>query len=106
MRPTGDHFYTADIAERDNAVNQFGYVNEGIACWALPIAPASTQTALFRMFLPHTGDHFYTTSAPERDNAVLHLGYQDEGVACDVLAAAAAPRRPPSATTRSSTSVT
>ena len=29
---TGDHFYTTSVAERDNAVANVGYVNEGVAC--------------------------------------------------------------------------
>ena len=27
-----DHFYTTDVAERDNAVANVGYLNEGVAC--------------------------------------------------------------------------
>jgi len=30
------HFYTTSAAERDNAVSQYGYVYEGIACYVLP----------------------------------------------------------------------
>ena len=33
MRPTGDHFYTASVAERDTAIAALGYVDEGVACW-------------------------------------------------------------------------
>jgi hypothetical protein len=36
MGPLGDHFYTADANERDNAVNNGGYVAEGTAFWGLP----------------------------------------------------------------------
>jgi CspA family cold shock protein len=31
-----DHFYTTDVAERDNAVANVGYRNEGVACHVLP----------------------------------------------------------------------
>ena len=31
-----DHFYTTDVAERDNAVAKVGYVNEGVACHVFP----------------------------------------------------------------------
>ena len=29
---SGDHFYTTSVAERDKAVANLGYVNEGVAC--------------------------------------------------------------------------
>jgi hypothetical protein len=29
---TGDHLYTTSVAERDNAVANHGYLNEGVAC--------------------------------------------------------------------------
>ena len=29
----GDHFYTTSADERDNAIAQYGYVSEGIACY-------------------------------------------------------------------------
>ena len=66
---SGDHFYTTDVAERDNAVANVGYVNEGVACQVFPAAGAGT-TPLLRAFNPTSGDHFYTTSVAERDNAV------------------------------------
>jgi hypothetical protein len=31
-----DHFYTTNPAERDNAIDNLGYNNEGIAAWVLP----------------------------------------------------------------------
>src|SRR6266511_3744605 len=86
MRPVGDHFYTTSAPERDNAVANLGYINEGIACDVLGAAGAGT-TPLFRVFSPASGDHFYTTDVAERDNAVANLGYVDEGVACHVFAA-------------------
>jgi uncharacterized protein DUF5648/thioredoxin family protein len=83
---SGDHFYTTDVAERDNAVAKVGYVNEGVTCQVLPAAGTGT-TPLLRAFNPTNGDHFYTTSAAERDNAVAN-GYRNEGVTCHVFAAA------------------
>jgi hypothetical protein len=29
---SGDHFYTTSVAERDKAVANLGYVDEGVAC--------------------------------------------------------------------------
>ena len=93
MRPVGDHFYTTSAAERDNAVANLGYINEGIACDVLGAAGAGT-TPLFRVFSPASGDHFYTTDVAERDNAVANLGYVDESIACDVFPAAGAGTTP------------
>ena len=33
---SGDHFYTTSVAERDNAVANLGYRNEGVACHVYP----------------------------------------------------------------------
>jgi len=32
-----DHFYTTSASERDNAVDNLGYVDEGISCYVLPV---------------------------------------------------------------------
>jgi len=80
---SGDHLYTASVAERDTAVAQFGYVDEGVAFHVFATAGTGT-TPLLRVFKPATVDHFYTTSVADRDNAVATHGYRDEGVACHV----------------------
>ena len=37
FNPTsGDHFYTTSAAERDNAVANLGYRDEGVACHVFP----------------------------------------------------------------------
>ena len=77
----GDHFYTTSLAERDNAIAQFGYQSEGETCFVSPIQDPGTSP-LHRLFNPATGDHFYTMSDAERDNAVAQFGYQTEGDAC------------------------
>jgi Repeat of unknown function (DUF5648) len=33
---SGDHFYTTSVAERDNAVANLGYNDEGVACHVFP----------------------------------------------------------------------
>ncbi|KWE76660.1 hypothetical protein WL77_32385 [Burkholderia ubonensis] len=49
FRPhTGDHFYTTDLPERDNAVSQLGYRPEGIACYAY-LSQQSGTTPFFRL---------------------------------------------------------
>jgi hypothetical protein len=80
----GDHFYTTSVAERDGAIQNAGYADEGVACYVYA-NPASNTTPLFRLFNPANGDHFYTTSGLERDNAVQNGGYINEGIACHVF---------------------
>lgn len=36
LRNGAEHFYTADPAERDRAVSDYGYVLEGVAFYAYP----------------------------------------------------------------------
>src|SRR5215468_4548108 len=88
MRPTGDHFYTTSAAERDNAAAEFGYANEGVACFVLQSPGVAANVQLYRLYSPATGDHFYTTSVTERDRAMLNFGYTDEGIACNVFSSA------------------
>jgi hypothetical protein len=96
MGPRGDHFYTADANERDNAVNNLGFVAEGTAFWGLPPGGGTSggRGPLYRLFHPGRFDHFYTMSVPERANAINALGYKDEGIVADIYSAAAAGRVP------------
>ena len=71
---TGNHFYTTDATERDNAVNKLGYVYHGIKFY---VSESVTPIPVYRMY--GRGEHFYTTSSAERDNAVSNLGYRYEG---------------------------
>ncbi len=77
---TGDHFYTTDIAERDNAIVQYGYQSEGIGCYVYA-SQVSGTTPLYRLLSTRTGDHFYTTDIVERNTAITLDGYKDEDIA-------------------------
>lgn len=70
---SGEHFYTAVAAERDNLVS-VGWNYEGTA-WN---APASGQP-VYRMYNANAGDHHYTPNAGERD-ALVAVGWNYEGV--------------------------
>jgi hypothetical protein len=89
----GDHFYTTSASERDNAVANLGYHNEGIACYVYS-AMAKGRTPFYRLLNSSNGGHFYTTSASERDNAVANFGYHNEGIACYVYSVKAKGRIP------------
>ncbi|MFA5992581.1 MAG: hypothetical protein WC796_02670 [Candidatus Pacearchaeota archaeon] len=77
---TGDHFYTMSETEKNNAVANYGYSDEGIAAYIFDIWEPDTNP-LFRTYNPSTGDHFYTTDETEKNNAVANYGYSDEGTA-------------------------
>lgn len=70
---SGEHFYTASVAERD-AIVAAGWKNEGIG-W---IAPVSGDP-VYRLYNANAGDHHYTKDASERDSLVA-MGWKDEGI--------------------------
>lgn len=71
-RNTGEHFYTADAAERDN-VKEAGWRYEGVG-W---IAPSTSKTPVYRLY--SGTDHHYTVDEAERD-ALIVEGWKDEGI--------------------------
>ena len=71
---SGEHFYTADAAEKDNVVNA-GWTYEGVA-WT---APLFSDTPVYRLYNPNSGEHFYTTKETEKDS-LTPLGWRDEGI--------------------------
>jgi hypothetical protein len=74
-----DHFYTTSGTEHDNAVSQFGYLSEGVACYVYQTQIAGT-IPFYRLRSP-LGDHFYTSAAAER-KTLLAEGWGDDGIAC------------------------
>ncbi|SRR6266567_3013834 len=75
---TGDHFYTISASERDYAVSEAGYNDEGTACFVYMFGG---DNELLRLYNPTSGDHFYTTSQDE-DSSASFQGYRHEEVAC------------------------
>lgn len=71
---SGEHFYTASAAERDNLV-KVGWKDEGIG-WT---APRTSSEPVYRLYNKNSGDHHYTTSVGER-NSLIRLGWKDEGI--------------------------
>jgi len=72
------------MPERDNAIDTYDYISEGIACYVFDSNVPRT-TPLYRLLNPNNGDHFYTVSVAEHDNAIATYGYTSEGVACYVF---------------------
>ncbi|TFY50483.1 hypothetical protein EVG20_g11489, partial [Dentipellis fragilis] len=81
-----DHFYTTSAAERQAAIAQDGYSDEGIAAWVYPVQVCG-GVPLYRAYSPAATDHFYTASHEELLIAVGQDGYVDEGIAAYVLPA-------------------
>ncbi|CEN59990.1 hypothetical protein ASPCAL02431 [Aspergillus calidoustus] len=75
-----DHFYTTNLAEYTNAVQNLGYSAEQTACRIHSTEQWAT-VPLYRLYSGSRTDHFYTTSAAERDSALQNSGYSDEGIA-------------------------
>ncbi len=73
-----DHFYTTNSAEKDRAIQHFGYRDEGVLGQVSLTSQAGT-TPLFRLFNARLKNHFYTTNQPEADS-VKKLGYANEGI--------------------------
>lgn len=87
MSLTPDHFYTTSDSERDGAIKNFGYQQEGTACFVFPptIAQPPGTVRWHRLYLGgKQHNHFYTTSDSERDGASQKFGYKKEGTACFV----------------------
>ena len=74
-----DHFYTTNLAERNKAVENLGYRNEGITGYIYPDTGCGLLP-LYRLYNSSGTDHLYTMSAAERDNAINKLGYTQEGI--------------------------
>jgi len=74
----GDHFYTADIDEKEEAI-LVGYNEIGILGY-VSLSRTPDTIALYRLLRPATGDHFYTTNPVEKGNVLLYEGYLDEGI--------------------------
>lgn len=70
---SGEHFYTADAAERDK-VNKAGWRYEGVS-WQAP----KSGTPVYRLYNPNAGDHHYTPNVSEKDH-LLRVGWRYEGI--------------------------
>lgn len=69
---SGEHFYTANGAERNNLISA-GWNYEGAGFIA------SGSTPVYRMYNANVGDHHYTTNAAEKD-MLVSVGWQYEGI--------------------------
>ena len=77
---SGEHFYTADIKEKE-ALVALGWNDEGYG-WVAAKTPESdtdkAKQAVYRLYNPNAGDHHYTMNANEVKTLVAY-GWKDEG---------------------------
>lgn len=71
---SGEHFYTADQAEKNNLVS-VGWRYEGIG-WT---APEKSKTPVYRLYNGVAGDHHYTKDPNEKD-MLIGVGWRYEGI--------------------------
>lgn len=78
--PDFDHFGTTSKIEKDDAVNAYGYIYEGVVGFVYTAQQANT-VPLHRLYKGgQTRDHFLTADNNEKNNAVAMYGYTYEGV--------------------------
>ncbi|GAC1503151.1 MAG: hypothetical protein NVS1B10_08170 [Candidatus Saccharimonadales bacterium] len=70
--------YTTDSTERNNALINYGYKDEGVLTNG-DIAPNSNNLPVYRL-RNSSGDYFYTIDRKERDLAVINYSYLSEGI--------------------------
>ena len=71
---SGEHFYTANTAEKDYLV-KLGWKYEGEG-WK---APEKSNAPVYRLYNPNAGDHHYTLDEKEKE-ALIKLGWNYEGI--------------------------
>ncbi|MDR1473654.1 MAG: hypothetical protein LBI41_03750 [Lactobacillales bacterium] len=82
MNPTDKrHHFTMNSNERDNLVNEHGWIDEGIAFYTVN---EHQGIPLYRLYNSNSGEHLFTINSFEKDNLVSK-GWNDEGIACYVL---------------------
>ena len=71
---SGEHFYTANVQERNNLIVA-GWNYEGVA-WE---APARSSVPVYRLYNPNAGDHHYTSNEAEKEH-LKSVGWKYEGI--------------------------
>ena len=74
---SGEHFYTADLKEKEALVN-LGWNDEGYGWVAAPTKGATEEQAVYRLYNPNAGDHHYTMDENEVKTLKAY-GWKDEG---------------------------
>jgi hypothetical protein len=80
LEQRGNYVFTSSAAERDSAVQNFGYRYEGVAFYGGANANSDNPFPVYRLVYPLTGAYAYTISAAERDLLINTMGYRSEGI--------------------------
>lgn len=70
--------YTASNVEKNQAISNYGYTNEGTVSMG-DITPNASNTPVYRLRSPY-GQYFYTIDRKERDLAIINYNYFSEGI--------------------------
>jgi hypothetical protein len=82
LQKNGAYLFTASDAERDAAVNNYGYHLEGVAFTASTTQdPTRAPLAVYRLSYAPTGQFYYTLSLAEANNLVSTMGFKIDGIA-------------------------
>ena len=80
----GDHFYTTNPLELEQAIRNLGYNSEGDTADVFT-SQVPLTIPLYRLYSSGAVDHFYTTDAAERDRAIDNLDALMTRYARDIL---------------------
>ncbi|KAF4618805.1 hypothetical protein D9613_010063 [Agrocybe pediades] len=78
------HWYTISETEIEDAVDNQGFINEGIAGYVYPDETCG-GAPLYSAYNPHVYAHLYSVSREEVKNATQRMGYEDTGMAAYIL---------------------
>jgi len=82
LQKNGAYLYTISAAERDSAVNSYGYTLEGVAFNASPTQDnVNAPLPVYRLSYAKTGQFFYTVSSAEANDLSKTMDYKIDGVA-------------------------
>jgi hypothetical protein len=82
LQKNGSYLYTISAAERDSAVNNYGYTLEGVAFSASPtLDNVNAPLPVYRLSYARTGQFFYTISSTEASDLSKNMDYKIDGVA-------------------------
>lgn len=81
-----DHLYTSSLLEKDNAIKNFGYVDEGVigsACTVKASADAMGLSGIARFLNNRTNQHHFVLDESAEFTALAgNASYKNEGILC------------------------
>lgn len=79
LRKSGNYVYTMSSSEKESAIRNYGYIDEGEAFKALSAPLSQNYLPVHRLSYPLTGGYLYSPSEAERQMMISQYGFRDEG---------------------------